>query len=89
MFNEKPAQEDEASLRSTNIPDQDNKNSKERPEAILRTSMGDITFDLYKSESPKTVYNFIELSKKGYYDGLKLHRVIKRFMMQTGDPNGI
>ena len=42
---------------------------------------------LFNEECPKTVQNFLVHSKQGYYDGLIFHRVIKGFMIQTGDPN--
>lgn len=50
--------------------------------------MGDIHIELFVDDTPKTCENFIKLSKKGYYDGLIFHRVIKGFMCQTGCPNG-
>ncbi|MDO8507658.1 MAG: peptidylprolyl isomerase [bacterium] len=56
--------------------------------ALLKTSKGDITVELDAKNSPKTVNNFVFLSKKGFYDGLTFHRVIKDFMIQSGDPNG-
>ncbi|WP_028828431.1 peptidylprolyl isomerase [Proteocatella sphenisci] len=49
---------------------------------------GDIKIELYPEIAPNTVNNFISLVKKGYYDGLKFHRVIKGFMIQGGDPQG-
>ena len=57
-------------------------------QAILETSLGDIHIKLYNEECPKTVENFIGLAKKGYYDNIIFHRVIKDFMIQTGDPKG-
>ncbi len=57
-------------------------------EAILHTSMGDVTIEFYNLDAPKSVENFIELSRKGYYNGLTFHRVIKDFMIQGGDPKG-
>lgn len=54
----------------------------------IETSMGDIYGELYKSEAPKTVENFVTLAKKGFYDGIIFHRVIPNFMLQTGDPTG-
>ena len=54
----------------------------------IETSKGDIYADLFKQEVPKTVTNFVTLSKKGFYDGLIFHRVIPNFMIQTGDPTG-
>lgn len=56
--------------------------------AILHTSMGDIKIVLYGDDAPKTVENFKKLADKGYYDDLLWHRVIKDFVIQTGDPNG-
>lgn len=57
-------------------------------EVILQTTMGDIHIELFIDDTPKTCENFIKLSRKGYYDGVIFHRVIKGFMCQTGDPNG-
>eukprot|EP01106_Pelomyxa_sp_JSP_P015798 TRINITY_DN560_c0_g1_i16.p1 TRINITY_DN560_c0_g1~~TRINITY_DN560_c0_g1_i16.p1 ORF type:complete len:241 (+),score=72.69 TRINITY_DN560_c0_g1_i16:169-891(+) len=56
--------------------------------AIIHTSLGDITVKLFPFECPKTVENFTVHSKNGYYNGLIFHRVIKGFMIQTGDPLG-
>ena len=55
-------------------------------EVTLQTSMGDITVHLYADAAPKTVENFLKLSREGFYDGVKFHRVIKGFMNQAGDP---
>ena len=54
----------------------------------LSTSMGDIQFRTYDSDAPKTAENFITLAKKGFYNNLTFHRVIKGFMIQGGDPKG-
>lgn len=54
----------------------------------LQTSKGDITFQTYNSDAPKAVENFVTLAKKGFYDNLIFHRVIKGFMIQGGDPKG-
>jgi len=56
--------------------------------AILHTSMGDIEMTFYDGTAPKTIDNFKKLAEGGYYNGLLWHRVIKSFMIQTGDPNG-
>lgn len=55
---------------------------------ILKTSKGDITLELDADKAPKTVTNFVMLSKMGYYSGLTFHRVIPDFMIQGGDPEG-
>ena len=53
-------------------------------QATMKTSKGTITLDLFESDAPNTVKNFTDLAKKGYYDGLKFHRVIPNFMIQGG-----
>jgi len=53
---------------------------------IIKTNMGDMEFVLNSELAPKTVDNFVKLSKEGFYDGVRFHRVIKDFMVQTGDP---
>ncbi len=58
------------------------------PHVVLETNQGSIEVELYPDIAPKAVKNFIELSKKGYYNGVVFHRVIKRFMIQGGDPTG-
>lgn len=50
--------------------------------------MGDIHLKLFATECPKTVENFCVHAKNGYYNGHIFHRVIKAFMIQTGDPLG-
>ena len=52
------------------------------------TAKGDVDINLLPDKSPVTVANFVNLAKKGYYDGLKFHRVIDNFMAQGGDPTG-
>lgn len=58
------------------------------PVVVLETNEGNITLELFPEIAPKAVKNFVELSKKGYYDGVIFHRVIKGFMIQGGDPTG-
>jgi len=55
--------------------------------AVIKTNQGDIKVELYAKDSPKTVKNFTDLAKKGFYNETKFHRVIKDFMIQGGDPN--
>jgi cyclophilin family peptidyl-prolyl cis-trans isomerase len=57
-------------------------------EAVMKTTEGDITFELFDEDAPKTVSNFKQLAGKGYYDGLIFHRVIPDFMIQGGCPEG-
>jgi peptidyl-prolyl cis-trans isomerase B (cyclophilin B) len=54
----------------------------------LHTTSGDIGVELYDEDAPKTVANFLDLARKGYYDGLTFHRVIPDFMIQGGCPKG-
>ena len=56
--------------------------------AVMETSMGTITFRFFPQYAPKAVENFTTLVSQGYYDGLKFHRVVNGFMIQSGDPNG-
>jgi cyclophilin family peptidyl-prolyl cis-trans isomerase len=56
--------------------------------ATIKTNMGDVKVQLFPKESPTAVNNFVFLAKQGFYDGIKFHRVIKGFMVQTGDPTG-
>lgn len=55
--------------------------------AVLETNKGVIKIKLFKDKAPKTVDNFIKLANQSFYDGVKFHRMIKDFMIQTGDPN--
>jgi len=54
--------------------------------AVIQTNFGDIKLELFSSDAPETVENFIKLSEAGFYNGTKFHRVIKGFMIQGGDP---
>ena len=56
--------------------------------ATIKTNYGDIVVELFAKDAPKTVNNFVFLSKQGYYSNVKFHRVIRGFMIQTGDPTG-
>uniref|UniRef100_A0A2P2LCW0 peptidylprolyl isomerase n=1 Tax=Rhizophora mucronata TaxID=61149 RepID=A0A2P2LCW0_RHIMU len=84
VFNEKPppdellAASDIGKAATTSLPDN----------VILHTTMGDVHMKLYPEECPKTVENFTTHCRNGYYDNLIFHRVIKGFMIQTGDPLG-
>ncbi|KAK6138449.1 hypothetical protein DH2020_027824 [Rehmannia glutinosa] len=84
VFNEKPpadellAASDIGKAVTTSLPDN----------VIMHTTMGDIHMRLYPEECPRTVENFTTHCKNGYYDNLIFHRVIKGFMIQTGDPLG-
>ena len=68
--------------KTTNM---DNNKIENYKEAILHTNMGDITFT-FASDKPNTTSNFIKLASSGFYNGVRFHRVIQGFMIQTGDP---
>ena len=57
---------------------------KDRQQVLIETSMGDIRVELY-NETPLHRDNFLKLVKEGFYDGILWHRVIRNFMIQTGD----
>jgi cyclophilin family peptidyl-prolyl cis-trans isomerase len=74
-----------------NMTEENNQNTLEQNNgetilAKLNTNLGLVELELYPEEAPKTVDNFVKLSKDGFYDGTKFHRVIKDFMIQGGDP---
>jgi peptidyl-prolyl cis-trans isomerase B (cyclophilin B) len=56
-------------------------------QAIIRTKLGDITLKFFPEVAPNHVNNFIELAKKGFYNGTIFHRVVPKFVIQGGDPN--
>ncbi|QGR00149.1 peptidylprolyl isomerase [Paenibacillus psychroresistens] len=56
--------------------------------AIVQTSKGNLTLELFAKDAPKTVNNFVFLAKNNFYNGIIFHRIIQSFMIQTGDPEG-
>ncbi len=71
--------------KNHNIDNNANMNKEEGTVVDIKTSLGDIKILLY-NDTPKHRDNFLKLVKEGYYDGVLFHRVIKDFMVQTGDP---
>ena len=65
-----------------------NLENEKGPKAIIKTNYGEMKFQLFPKQAPKAVENFVGLAKKGFYDGIVFHRVIKDFMIQGGDPTG-
>ena len=57
------------------------------PTAVLNTSLGEITVEIFVDQMPATAGNFLDLAKSGFYDGLHFHRVIENFMVQFGCPH--
>ncbi|KAL9918842.1 peptidylprolyl isomerase domain and WD repeat-containing protein 1 isoform 1-T2 [Glossina fuscipes fuscipes] len=82
IFNEKPSKEDIIAVPEGQGIQRIYEN------VALHTTMGDIHMKLFYKECPKTVENFCVHAKNGYYNGHIFHRVIKGFMIQTGDPTG-
>ncbi|XP_014703990.2 peptidylprolyl isomerase domain and WD repeat-containing protein 1 [Equus asinus] len=82
VFNEKPSKEEVMAATQAEGP------KRVSDSAIIHTSMGDIHIKLFPVECPKTVENFCVHSRNGYYNGHTFHRIIKGFMIQTGDPTG-
>jgi peptidyl-prolyl cis-trans isomerase B (cyclophilin B) len=56
--------------------------------AVIETNKGTINLNLYADQTPLTVASFVNLARRGFYDGLKFHRVIDNFMIQGGCPQG-
>jgi cyclophilin family peptidyl-prolyl cis-trans isomerase len=56
--------------------------------ATMTTNHGEIAFELFDEDAPKTVDNFRKLARDGFYDGLTFHRIIRDFMIQGGCPEG-
>nr|XP_022910949.1 peptidylprolyl isomerase domain and WD repeat-containing protein 1 isoform X1 [Onthophagus taurus]XP_022910950.1 peptidylprolyl isomerase domain and WD repeat-containing protein 1 isoform X2 [Onthophagus taurus] len=82
VFNEKPSKED--TFAATDTP----ATQRLYETAVIHTVFGDIHCKLFVKDTPKSVENFCVHSKNGYYNGHIFHRVIKGFMIQTGDPTG-
>ena len=57
------------------------------PRAVILTKFGEIELELFALKAPGHVKNFLDLARKGFYDGTTFHRVIPGFMIQGGDPN--
>jgi len=83
VFNEKPSKDDIIAATEEKGPPRLYQN------ATIHTTVGDIHLDLFPRECPKTVENFCVHARNGYYNGHLFHRVIRQFMIQTGDPLGM
>lgn len=57
-------------------------------QVTIKTNKGDIHLEIFADKTPVTAANFVNLAQRGYYDGLKFHRVIEDFMVQGGCPKG-
>jgi peptidylprolyl isomerase domain and WD repeat-containing protein 1 len=83
IFNEKPTKDDILAATEANTMVK-----KLFDSCVMHTSSGDVHIKLFPHECPKTVENFCVHAKNNYYNGHIFHRVIKQFMIQTGDPTG-
>lgn len=86
IFNERPTREEQsvasASVVNTSGP------SPIANAATIHTTLGDIHLRLFPQQAPKAVENFVGHARNGYFEGIIFHRVIPKFMIQTGDPFG-
>ncbi|EMC91415.1 hypothetical protein BAUCODRAFT_326960 [Baudoinia panamericana UAMH 10762] len=85
IHNEKPKS---LSLAAKQQAEAEERNSRMAKEATIHTTMGDIHLRLFSQHAPKAVENFTVHSRNNYYNGIIFHRVIRKFMIQTGDPLG-
>jgi peptidylprolyl isomerase domain and WD repeat-containing protein 1 len=86
VWNEAPSTQDQ--FLADNSRASGSGGSKSITKAILRTTKGDIHVQLFASQVPRTIENFVGHAKSGYYNEVIFHRIIKGFMLQTGDPLG-
>ena len=88
FINKKPASTPpEGNQFSTNMPISTNAGNRQHL-ITLKTNLGEIQFETFDADAPKTVNNFITLAQKGFYNNLTFHRVVNGFVIQGGDPNG-
>lgn len=87
VFNEKPTREEATTASASSGPGA-GKAVALPTSATLHTTLGDIQLTLYPHVAPKAVENFAGHAKSSYYEGVIFHRVIEKFMLQTGDPLG-
>ena len=85
VFNEKPTREEQslALQNSASVKALTTQNSPYAQAATIHTTMGDIHLKLFPEHAPKTVENFVGLARKGYYEDILFHRVIKKFVRVT------
>lgn len=86
VFNEKPTRE-EQSIATASVVNKGGPSPLANA-AVIHTSMGDIHIRLFPNQAPKAVENFAGHARTGYFEGIIFHRVIAKFMIQTGDPLG-
>jgi peptidylprolyl isomerase domain and WD repeat-containing protein 1 len=87
IFNERPTRE-EQSIAAAAPAASSSRAAALASSATIHTTLGDMHLRLFPQQAPKAVENFIGHARSGYYDGVLFHRVIPKFMIQTGDPLG-
>jgi peptidylprolyl isomerase domain and WD repeat-containing protein 1 len=87
IFNERPTRE-EQSIAAAAPAAASSRAAALASSATIHTTLGDMHLRLFPQQAPKAVENFIGHARSGYYDGVLFHRVIVKFMIQTGDPLG-
>jgi peptidylprolyl isomerase domain and WD repeat-containing protein 1 len=85
IFNERPTREEQSIAAA---PAATSRAAALASTATIHTTLGDMHMRLFPQQAPKAVENFIGHARSGYYDGVLFHRVIPKFMIQTGDPLG-
>lgn len=80
--------QDQGQTMSWDHPPEMKIDPKKQYTALVQTSKGDFTIELFADEAPITVNNFVFLAREGYYDGIVFHRIMETFMIQGGDPLG-
>lgn len=84
IFNERPTREEQSVATATtgNVAGP----SPVANAATMHTTFGDIHMRLFPQQAPKAVENFVGHARSGFFEGIIFHRVIPKFMIQTGDP---
>ena len=77
-----------ATENAINVEYQDVNTMKSNPKLLMKLKYGEVEIELYPNKAPRHVERILLLTNKGFYNGLKFHRVIDGFMVQTGDPKG-
>jgi cyclophilin family peptidyl-prolyl cis-trans isomerase len=75
-------------LKPATKPSEGQMPERKKEYAVIETSMGTIEIELYRSDAPKAVENFVKLAQQKYFDGVIFHRVSRGFVIQGGDPTG-
>jgi peptidylprolyl isomerase domain and WD repeat-containing protein 1 len=86
VFNERPTREEQSVATATSAFNQGGPPLANS--ATIHTTLGDMHLRLFPAQAPKAVENFVGHARSSYFEGIIFHRVIPKFMIQTGDPLG-